>query len=360
MLHTINLPSCIQHLEWIVRFQRVLLYALCNSSVAAANVTIIWVKTQCPDVDHDWIEQFCGWAIKGKSMLNRMQTVASLSIADKRALVNHYKRNIRYSEAFGSTNPSPPAVAPLPNGLSTLAATAYSDFFEMFYAPIFYDQKGYSINAIDLNGERFTRNKYLTAYHAANDNLKVCPLCDGGMDGAELDHWMAKKYLPELNCYPQNLVEICGACNKRTNKGEKLVFDKETADPFSKWFHPYLRPAVGLFTVDRQERKVRLVSDNASIQERLDKLDNLINLSKRWSQEWKTQLKRIEKKIYGARRRGQSLDKDALQSKIQAWKNETEDEVGIEPYALLAVYILSLALDPSSDEYAEVHSYAQV
>lgn len=359
MLYTINLPSCTLHLEWIVRFQSDLLHALCNSSITTAGVTITWVKTQRSDIDQDWLERFCGWEIKGKSMLQRMQAVVSLSPADKQALVNHYEKNIRCSEVFDPANSSSPTVAPLPNGLSTAAAATYSDFFEMFYAPVFYNQKGYSINAIDLNGERFTRGKYLTAYHAANDNLKVCPLCDGGMDGAELDHWMAKKYLPELNCHPHNLVEICGACNERANKGEKLVFDKEMADPFSKWFHPHLRPAVGLFAIDRQGRQVRLVSANESIQERLDKLDKLINLSKRWSREWKTQLKRIEKKIYGARYRGQALDEVALQSRIQAWKNEAEDEAGIEPHALLGAYILSLALDPSSDVYAEIRSYAK-
>jgi len=176
MLFTINLPVCSQHLQWVVQFRGDLLHSLCVPHIGVVDVTNGWAKALRPDIDGNWIDRFCGWTIKDKSILVRMQAVASLLAADKQTLITHYDNNLRYQEAFADATPPPPVTTPLPAVLSEDAVAAYLDFFEMFYAPIFYNDKGYSIEAADLNGKRFTKNYYLEAYSAANQDLKVCPL----------------------------------------------------------------------------------------------------------------------------------------------------------------------------------------
>lgn len=358
MLHKINLPECTQHLDWVVQFQSDLLHALCDEHVAPANVTVDWVKAQCPEVDGDWMTRFCSWSKKGSSMLNRMGVVAGLPDADKQALITLYESNIRYPEAFDIAVPNPPATRPLPVGLPEAAVSAYRGFFEMFYAPIFYRDKGYPIEDDELGEQFFHKDNYLSKYHSANPGVKVCPLCDGGMDGAELDHWLAKKYLPELNCHPQNLVEICGACNGRSNKGERLALDEGSPEPFNAWFHPFLRPAIGEFDIERDGDRVKLVSGDPDGQAKLDNFGRIINLGTRWSNEWRTQVDCIQSKIRNHARRGEALDEDLLKDKIQSWKDDADAEVGLAAYAILEHCLLTSALEEESGIFQEFVEYA--
>ena len=282
-----------------------------------------------------------------------------MPVSAKQALTRHYEDNFRYAEAFREAAPRPPATTPLPNGFSKKAATVYRNFFEMFYAPIFYRDKGYPIDAPKLNGKLFSKDEYLEAYHTANPELMVCPFCDGGMDGAQLDHWLAQKHFPELNCYAQNLVEICAACNSRSNKGEKKPLDSNEPDPFAYWFHPHLRPAAEHFEIIKRDANVRLVSNDSINQTRLDNLDNLINLSNRWSREWQNQVKRILHKIYKCKRRSEILDEAGLRAKLEFWKTDAEDGIGQAPYAMLTEHLLSMATCRESDIFKEFLKYAK-
>ncbi|MDV6345297.1 hypothetical protein R2Q26_12190 [Nitrosomonas sp. Is37] len=342
----------------MVKFQSDLLHALCDPNLTGSHVTIEWVKLRRPDIDTDWIDRFCAWYKSGKSILDRMQVVAALPNADKQMLVDHYATNIFYADAFDNFK-APPAIAPLPGGLSSNAAAAYRDFFELFYDPIFYSNKGYPIiDSPNTNNKRFSKDNYLEAYHAANPDVKVCPLCDGSMDGAELDHWLAKKHLPELNCYPQNLVEICGTCNSRSNKGEKLALDSKTTKPFDSWFHPHLRPAAGHFEIKIDQGVPMLVSDDPLIQTKLNKLDGLINLSERWSNEYRNQFNGIKRYIRSQCRRGTVFDENGLKDKLESLKTYAEAGQGICNHNLLETSILSLALVDDSNTFVELLIYA--
>lgn len=358
MLHRINLPACTQHLEWVVQLQGHLLRNLCDANLCAMSVTVDWVKAQRPDLGAKWTERFCGWSKEDKSILDRMQAVAALPSIDKQTLLTHYELNLRYPEAFDAALPPPPATTPLPDGLSADAASAYRNFFDLFYAPTFYRDKGYPIAAADLNGRAFTKDRYLEAYRASNPNMKVCPICDGSMDGAELDHWLAKKHLPELNCHPQNLVEICSYCNSRTNKGEKLALDARAADPFGNWFHPHLRSAVGQSEIKVEHGKPRLASDDPVVQRRLDTFSGLMNLTRRWKAEYHIQFKGIQQRVRNHRRRGTTFDENGLMSQLESWKTDAEAEQGIQPHKLLQTALLSLAMDRSSHAFHELLEYA--
>jgi len=316
MLHKINQPACTQHLNWVVALQSDFLDALCDRDSCDRDVTVNWIKAKRSDVDATWIESFCGWSIRSRSILDRMRAITALPDPDKQNLKNLHANNLRYSEGFKSDGCRPPVTTPLPADLSAAAQSAYKDFFEMFYAPIFYRDKGYPIDAPDLNGTRFTKDTYLEAMHTANPQLKVCPLCDGGRDGAQLDHWLAKTHLPELNCHPYNLIEICSACNSQTNKGEKLALDPGVAEVFREWFHPYLRPAYGNFEIKIEHGTPMLASDNPSIQARLDKFNGLINLTQRWTDEYRTQMDGILGRLRHHRRLGKQFDEKVLRDKL--------------------------------------------
>ncbi len=358
MLHRINLPDCAHHLDWIVRLQGDLLRLLCDANLCAENVTVDWVKAQRPDLDTKWTERYCAWFRNGKTILDRMQAVANLPSIEKQDVLTHYEHNLRYPEAFHAALPLPPVTTVLSDGLSAIAIGAYRDFFEMHYAPIFYRDKGYPIDAADLSGQQFTRDHYLKAYRTANPNMQVCPICDGSMDGAELDHWLAQKHLPELNCHPQNLVEICHSCNSRTNKGERLTLDPGEPDPFANWLHPHLRPAAGQSEIKVEHGIPRLASNDPVVQTRFDKFSSLVNLTRRWTKEYRTQFKGIQNRIRHHRRRGKVFDQHELMEQLHLWKTDAEAEQGIRSHMLLEVALLSLAVNCSSHAFNELLEYA--
>ncbi len=360
MLHRIKLPDCTTHLDWIIQLQCNLLHALCNPTIGADDVTKEWVKSIRPDIDHDWMSRFCGWSTGGKPMLQRMKAVAGLSTDDKQALIQHYENNLQFPDAFDDTKPNPPATTPLPDGLLDTASRAYRDFFEMFYAPIFYRQskrQGYPVEGGELD-KRFSKSAYLEAYHEANQHLAVCPLCDGNMDGAELDHWLAKKHLPELNCHPLNLVEICSTCNSVTNKGDDLALDAESTEPFQDWPHPFLRPAEG-YKIKVHGGKPRLSGSDHIAKTRLNNFDGLINLSRRWARKYDNLVTRIQERIRHHRRRGTMFDRASLLTKIGEWVVDAEAELGLGEYKLLETALLRKAEEDGTDVFEELLAYAR-
>ena len=118
VLHRIELPDCRQHLEWVVWLQEDLLKALCDPGLAAEHVTADWVAAQRPDIEPAWIQRFCGWETAGRSVLARMQAVAGLPAPDRQALLDHYRVNLRFHEAFDEDLKPPPPTTPLPDQLS--------------------------------------------------------------------------------------------------------------------------------------------------------------------------------------------------------------------------------------------------
>ncbi len=367
MLHKINLLACTDHLDWIVQLQKDLLHALCGDAVAD-DITAEWVYALRSDIDAGWMARFCGWKKSNKSMLQRMEAVAGLPAADKHAVIEHYAANLQFPDAFDDEKVNPPPTTSLPSGISDTAVAAYRDFFEMFYDPIFYrssTHQGYPVAGGELT-QRFSKEVYLDAYHTANREMKVCPLCDGAMDGAELDHWLPKQHLPELNCHPLNLIEICGACNGVTNKGKKLTFDDGQSNPFEDWFHPYFRPVEDL-KIRIVSGKPNLTSDHAPIQSRLHKLDWLINLSQRWEREYRIRMKSIrlelKSEILAARRRGDCVHEawglHGVLSWLAEYKEKAREKIGHDYYKRLEVALLDDQVKEGSGFVNDLCEYAQ-
>lgn len=152
----------------------------------------------------------------------------------------------------------------LPTGIPTAAGgVTYADYVEVFR------------NAHRLN---------------TNPNAReVCVLCGGNLgDTPHVDHWIIKSEFPLLSVCADNLSLICSTCNEAPNKGDKPVHSNGS---FADWFHPYLRPGNGSVRLDYvlANLSVQCSAVNPVDQPKAAKLDALLNLSTRWTREFKAE-----------------------------------------------------------------------
>lgn len=360
MLHRIEPPACRPALEWIVKLQTDLVTALCDDQITPDQVTVAWAQALLSNTDSGWINRYCGWYRKKEqvqhSMLTRMQALARLPTQDRQQCLAHFTCNLQFQAAF-DPSAQPAAIKPCKSGLSQRAAVAYRDFLEAFYWLVL--ENGVPVGGDGSPGPDFKRSDVTKSAQDANPKLRVCPLCDGGKDGSELDHWLPKEAFPELSCHPYNLVEICAACNGRENKGTKSVLDADAVEPFSEWFHPYLRSAQGTFFITINKGMVALEALDSANCLRIENLDRLVNLSSRWTNEYRTQFKRVQAKIRGRIDRRQQISTETLEELLLEWREDARAEVGLKANALIEDRLLSIASDTASHVFEELCIYTE-
>lgn len=154
---------------------------------------------------------------------------------------------------------------------------------------------------------KFVFQEQTTGYREFKNSLfvqnssSICPACLSNQtnltDYGEVDHYFPKKSYPALIFHPMNLAVVCRDCNGFLVKGEKDVFKSSN---LTELYIPYLRNAekeveLGVRQVEKNgeggERKkvkrmvmVPCVSDvNGLIYKRIQNLDKLFDLSKRWT-----------------------------------------------------------------------------
>lgn len=346
MLHKINIPDCREYCEWITNLQYRILRALC--AVNANDVTEAWVIKQLTDLDANWARKFCLYkdAITNskQTVLTHMQSIAGFDTAIKQDILNAFENDIRIEVAFDGTSQTPFKLIGV-TGLSGQAEVlAVRGFFEIFYAPAFYKNAGYFISLPDNDPKHFHRDAFINDYRRANDDLRVCPMCDGNLGEPEVDHFYPKKKYPTLSCHYLNLVPICSNCNSRSAKGEKMAATLTATDPFEDWFHPYLRPANNNFDLhfERSGSEPILVFHNhdPKQQTRLNNMTELIGLQERWKRELSNRIKATIKKI---KKQREILDsRQALVKKLNEWAEDKECELGLIPFSILErSYLLS-------------------
>ena len=156
------------------------------------------------------------------------------------------------------------------------------------------------------------------------DAYEVCVLCGGYLgETPHVDHWITNSTFPLLSVCVDNLQLICSTCNEAPNKGEKPVHSNGS---FDDWFHPYLRPGNDALRLEYvlSEFAVRCSAVNAADQPKAANLDSLLNLSRRWTREFKAQyvarqddLRRFERKrVVTGQPKMSLLD---LLNHVQAW-----------------------------------------
>lgn len=155
----------------------------------------------------------------------------------------------------------------------------------------------------------------ITGYRQFKDSLFehnktcVCPVCLTMQTNlkryGEVDHYFPKASYPALIFHPINLAVVCGECNGLLVKGEKDVFKESN---LTQLYIPYLRHAEEEVELkvkwveengeeekeeakeDEKTAKVRkmvmvprMPDANGLIEKRIQNLDNLYDLSTRWT-----------------------------------------------------------------------------
>ena len=358
MLHKIRIPeTCRPYFEWIVELQRRLLTAICQ--VTPAEIDTEWVVAQLSDLDAKWVRNFCGRKdnISGvkRSMIEHIQTIAGLSAHLKRQIIDAFEQDLGFQTAFDDDS----SHAYRFSGLSVVdgdvhARKAVRGFFESFYDPNFSKGAGYKIPQNGGLFKRFDRKFFLKEFRKTNGNVTVCPMCDGSLESPDVDHFYPKSHYPFLSCHRLNLAPICQECNRKKSNEPPLTLRED--NPTRDWFHPYLRPAEGTFTVsishDGNRMILELSANDERSQQRLANLEKLIRLKERWQKRLAHKHEDTLRKIGGHRRyrsrrkgRRQQMSRAELREKLQEWFDETTPLVGREPSAILTTRYLQCALN---------------
>lgn len=166
---------------------------------------------------------------------------------------------------------------------------------EAFYEKGFHSGLPYLPNGTPASTGGVNYADYVSAFRDAHrlnpapHAREVCVLCGGPLgDTPHVDHWIIKSAFPLLSVCADNLQLICSTCNEAPNKGDKPV---HSAGSFADWFHPYLRPGNGALHMAYMlpELSVRCSAITPIDQPKAEKLDALLNLSGRWTREFKAE-----------------------------------------------------------------------
>jgi hypothetical protein len=163
-----------------------------------------------------------------------------------------------------------------------------------FYTDILTADNGIPGNVIN-EVSPLTRQSVLQAYLNEQDEIYVCPGCDGNPPEVDadrrvyedVDHYFPKSIYPFLSVHPQNLTPLCSHCNQRF-KGQKdpLELDDGTFISLSEACHPYLhnvREEVSIrFERRDNELHLKLVATDNCHENRLRSIKYLIQLESRW------------------------------------------------------------------------------
>lgn len=278
-------------------------------------------------IEADWLWNFLQRIDGGRSLLSRAQTLAAMPAAQKTALAAWVRTVSALPAQFQPAPPQWPVNRPVARAADW---QAFKGLLEAFYEMGF--RKGslpYQPDGTPIATGGVTYADYVSAFRVAHrlnlnpDAREVCVLCGGPLgELPQVDHWINKAVVPLLSVCADNLQLVCGACNEPPNKGQKKVHSNGN---FSDWFHPYLRPGNGMLQLGYvlSTRAVRCSATPAN-QPKADRLDELINLSSRWTIQFKAEyvrqqdlLSRRERKLIDdGKARHTLLD---IQNHLQQW-----------------------------------------
>jgi hypothetical protein len=227
MIHKVNVPPVsVKLLRAIMAMQRALLAAVEPAAITSASIDGAWISNQliALGIDTDWAN---GFAQRDNRIAN-LKVIADLPQPVKAQLLQDFDYDIAFELSFGDAALRPyllkgcTAVVGCSPVNKKAIADYFKDFLTSFYSPEFYRNYGYVMSD---NGRFivFNREKFIEEFHDANNDLRVCPLCDGYPTNEQVDHFYPKADYPALSCHPLNLIPICGECNGTTNKGQKDI-----------------------------------------------------------------------------------------------------------------------------------------
>jgi hypothetical protein len=347
MLHPIKVPRCAPALEWLVQLQQDILIQLCDPATTIELVIPAWIAAIRPDYSM-WLEKFARRFHNKKSLLASMRTIAAASTAQKQAILRHFGTSQLFAEAFDVTVATPTMLSSLDSLGRDRIALALRHLLEAFYEIALYE--GLPISAQGSAGQSFNRSQFVEMFKQENYG-RVCPFCDGDMNGPQVDHWLPKSKYPALSCHPKNLVPICYRCNA-LEKGGKIPLDIANPRPFDNWFHPYERAAHGNFTIVVDGAHVSLTNSDLVQQNRLNNFDQLIKLTQRWWEEYRSQKNNYLSQLRGRIRKGRSKPtaEDVLET-VQSWLEDIAAERTLMPHSIMRRVVLERVQTTESPDF---------
>ncbi|ENX23093.1 hypothetical protein F892_02336 [Acinetobacter vivianii] len=332
MLKPINNVTCspalvaCQHL-----IQRFALW-LCNPTTIATHINqqSLQPPILASNIEADWLWKFLQRVHDKKSLLSRAEIVASMPLSEKQALANWIRAVSNIPALFQTTQDVLIVNCPIATKSNWDAFKVLMDAFyeKAFRSGLPYLPDGTPTAADGVDYAHFV--KVFRNIHRLNQNAharEICVLCGGPLgDTPHVDHWINKATFPILSVCANNLLLICSICNEAPNKADKPV---HSAGSFDNWFHPYLRPGNRIL---RPKYVLHQLSVKCSATPLVDKpkaitLDALLNLSKRWTCEFKAEyakhkdilIRREQRRI---QKTGSGHTQDEILSYIQDWQED--------------------------------------
>lgn len=295
MLKPIKYLPCSPALRACRCLQVQLVTWLCDVTVAAADITKENLQLRMPtQIETNWLWSFLQRDAADKPLLGRAQAIAEMPPTDKAVLLAWLQSVVDLIVQF---RPAPPAWPRTRPAIPEMPWTAFKELMKSFYEKGLQSASGlpYAPDGTPVANGGVTYAHFVQEFrtvHRLSPDLaarEVCVMC-GGLLGQtpEVDHWLAKSDYPLLSVCADNLLPICGECNSTTNKGEKPVHSNGS---FADWFHPYLRPGFGALQLsyDLPTFAVTCAAINVGDAPRVTNLDKLLNLTQRWTREFKAE-----------------------------------------------------------------------
>lgn len=280
-------------------------------------------------IEADWLWNFLQRTVAGETLLSRAQTLAALPAVQKAALAVWVQAVSTLPAQFQPGAALWPVMHPLG---SKQDWNAFKALMESFYERGFIDGLPYQADGTPTAAGGVTYAEYVRAFrsahrlHAHPNAREVCVLCGGHLgDTPHVDHWVTKGAFSLLSVCADNLQLICSTCNEAPNKGQKPV---HSGGSFSDWFHPYLRPGNASVQLNYVP-PVFAVQCSAAPADlaKATNLDALLNLSSRWTREFKAEYAKHQDVLHRRERRrialGQARHSLAeIQQHVQEWTTD--------------------------------------
>lgn len=346
MLKPIHRVTCSPALVACQRLMQRFALWLCEPGTTAASLTQANLQPPAMPtaIEADWLWGFLQRKEDKQPLLNRAQVLVGMPAGQKGAVMAWVQSVSALAAQFQAAPPAWPVTSPQADPVYW---AAFKTLMEAFYEKGFRAGLPYLADGTPVAVGGVTYASFVEAFrvaHRLNSDphaRQVCVLCGGPLgDTPHVDHWVIKSEFPLLSMCADNLTLICSKCNEAPNKGEKLV---HSGGSFADWFHPYLRPSNGALQLgyDLHTAAVHCSARSAVDQVKSKNLDALLNLTSRWTLEFKAEyakqqgvLRRREaRRLKAAQPRHTQQD---LQDYVQQWAGDlVPTEPDHEVHALL-------------------------
>ncbi len=357
----------------ILEIQIKIMESICGPDISSVDINLIWLRSLLPNEDDKLIEKMSTVKDKvaknGKTFFENAQIIADLPLNKKSEIINDFKSDLQFSRLYDlrieeRQEGKLRGLQSLQEADIRIARLAFRGLLECFYDPMFYKDQGFDIRLEEGQVIILHKDGFIEEFQGRNQNVLVCPYCDGAYTDVQVDHYIAKSEFPALSCHPLNLIPVCAFCNKAPNKGQKKVFDPNNNDSTADWFHPYLRSASGLYQISLfdadQTLAPHLTNQDIQIQRRIDNFANLINLNERWKKEIKRIIQQTLRDIYTMITREKIVPtKDLLLLKLDELAAFANGRIGVSANSMLEHAYLQAAANNTPNIIDELWAYCE-